>query len=711
MGLFRRGSDDTLRLIERNPTTDPSAVAKHVLVYGKDVAGVTQLFARASDGTVSQLTPGATISPVADNGNRSQIRRGGADVLRFIEIAADPAAVPGKILAYGKNVGGVTQLFTRDDSGAIVQITPHLTATPSGGAASSEVRRDGSEILSIIGRTDDATAIANSDLLYGKIVGSFVQLFARLSDGTVALISEGPLDVTGVTPNQVYRISETGSPVWDGNFPLPQNVQYWEYENGGAGAGGQGLNAWQNGPVGAGAARTPLTGEAGWFPNAASFETGTTPTGAYSTGRQASVVFDTTTGLWSHEGTYSIPVLSDNTDSFYFGTGFVDLTFNPTLAVNNAYVMYTHSINGGRFQLITAKNSIRSTVDTGVTVVAGTYYHIRVTVTNAGLVSCWIKTTFSGTTWSDDSNWGAPTVTLSTNIPSGTGQPVFASYGILKYAGTNSRLFKAGFQLLYHDPAFTPSGNIVAGTGLQAGNAETGIAVDGTAQPSWLAPLRNQEPIQFYAYARGGWIPSASADFGPEQGGTGGNGSATVQALDNNLWGSTNLNTSTPTDGYCFYRTSYSLNLDSYTNPMVVETVLEVPTLSSVAQQFKVTFGLFDQVASTLTRGITIELDSVVNANFQCVVTGPSGTTTVNSGLAAVAGNQYLCRLIITSTSVDFYIVRNGVTALTTPIATIATNIPTVTPALAAGMGIRKLAGATSRNARYGHLLAYQRSA
>lgn len=39
---------------------DPPTQADVVKVYGKDVAGVTQLFALASDGTVSQLTPVAS---------------------------------------------------------------------------------------------------------------------------------------------------------------------------------------------------------------------------------------------------------------------------------------------------------------------------------------------------------------------------------------------------------------------------------------------------------------------------------------------------------------------------------------------------------------------------------------------------------------------------------------------------------------------------
>lgn len=66
----RRAGVELLKLIE---SADPGAVADVAFVYTKDVAGVTQLFAQTSDGTVYQLTPtgfgtGAAISPAAISG-------------------------------------------------------------------------------------------------------------------------------------------------------------------------------------------------------------------------------------------------------------------------------------------------------------------------------------------------------------------------------------------------------------------------------------------------------------------------------------------------------------------------------------------------------------------------------------------------------------------------------------------------------------------
>jgi hypothetical protein len=62
MAIVRRGGAHILKLIESG--ADPAAIADVVQVYSKDDAGIAQLFARSSDGTVHQLTPsgGSSIS-------------------------------------------------------------------------------------------------------------------------------------------------------------------------------------------------------------------------------------------------------------------------------------------------------------------------------------------------------------------------------------------------------------------------------------------------------------------------------------------------------------------------------------------------------------------------------------------------------------------------------------------------------------------------
>lgn len=44
------------RIIALTESSDPAAVANQIVIYSKDVSGVTQFFARLSDGTIVQLT-------------------------------------------------------------------------------------------------------------------------------------------------------------------------------------------------------------------------------------------------------------------------------------------------------------------------------------------------------------------------------------------------------------------------------------------------------------------------------------------------------------------------------------------------------------------------------------------------------------------------------------------------------------------------------
>lgn len=53
--FFRRAGAEIARIIRL--LADPAAEASRMLVYSKDVLGITQLFARSSDGTVHQITP------------------------------------------------------------------------------------------------------------------------------------------------------------------------------------------------------------------------------------------------------------------------------------------------------------------------------------------------------------------------------------------------------------------------------------------------------------------------------------------------------------------------------------------------------------------------------------------------------------------------------------------------------------------------------
>jgi hypothetical protein len=127
-------------------------------------------------------------------------------------------------------------------------------------------------------------------------------------------------------------------------------------------------------------------------------------------------------GVTTLEWRIRVPVLSDATDRFTvmvnLGTG--------TAFPGNAQVgfYYRDDLNGGKWLAASRNSAIETTADTGVAVVAGTWYALRA-VCNAG-----------GTSVSFFVN-GAAAGTITTNIPAAGS----TAYGlaIIKSAGTTSR--------------------------------------------------------------------------------------------------------------------------------------------------------------------------------------------------------------------------------------------------------------------------------
>lgn len=140
--------------------SDPGAVADVGNLYTKDVAGTTELFYQDSAGTVRQLTPGGSTDadaihdnvageidaitekavPIAADvviiedsaaGNaKKKVQLGNipatpGNVLTLAEQGSDPAAEADKGKLYTKENGGTgnTELYYRDDSGQITEIT------------------------------------------------------------------------------------------------------------------------------------------------------------------------------------------------------------------------------------------------------------------------------------------------------------------------------------------------------------------------------------------------------------------------------------------------------------------------------------------------------------------------------------------------------------------------------------------------------------
>lgn len=492
----------------------------------------------------------------------------------------------------------------------------------------------------------------------------------------------------------------TNAPTWYGR------QQYCERENGGAGGPrvisgaltanpGQGLGGWKNSWAGAGTARTVLTGKPSWFSGAASIETGTTTTGSYALtlASDPAMAIGPASGVLTYKGKFQVPALSDGTDTFVIAIGPGDNS-NGKLVVDGVFLRYQYDVNGGRWQLVARDNSSETVDDTGVTVVAGDYIRVMIRVTGDSLAEAWVYVTQTGVgAWSDDGTWSStPHASLSTGIPSGIAREFQCGPAICKTAGTNSRKLNVGRQ----------SVSWVAESGQQPGMVRY---IDENGDTGWTHPQFADDPIVHIAYHRGGWLPSASTDFGIVTSGT--QPAVDAFAQDNGGLGTTRLRTQAVATQYAGLVTACNLVIDSDTDVQVFEAPVAVPTLSTVAQTHRLIAGHFNDYVSAPTRGITVELDSQASANFQCICRGPSGTTTVDSGIPAVAGTYVMVRIVETPTSIAFYVRAFG-TAYGSPVATITTNIPTGVD-LMAGVLFRKSNGTTNVDAYVMYILTYMR--
>jgi len=358
------------------------------------------------------------------------------------------------------------------------------------------------------------------------------------------------------------------------------------------------------------------------------------------------------------------------------------------------FLRYQDNVNSGRWSFVARNNSAEVTADTGVTVATGDYISVMIRITGNSLAQAWVRVIKSGAgAWSDNGIWGSPNATLSTGIPTGMTRAFQCGASILKTAGTTSRALWVGKQYV----------SWVAATGEQPGMVRY---VDETGNSGWTHPQSCDDPIVHMAYHRGAWLPSASTDYGMVTSGT--QPAIDGFAVDNGGIGTTRLRTQSIATQYSGLVTSKNLVLDSDTNVQVFEGVVAVPVLSTGAQKHELIAGHFDDYVAVPTRGMFVSLDSNTDAQFQCVVMGPSGTTTVDSGITAVAGTYYVVRIIERPASIEFYIRANGAAAYGSPVATITTNIPTGIDMMA-GAVFRKSVGTTNVDAYVMYLLSFSR--
>lgn len=190
---------------------------------------------------------------------------------------------------------------------------------------------------------------------------------------------------------------------------------------------------------GAGATVGPTAGTAeAAHPGVANLTTGTTAAGISAVGNsfQSAAAF-AGSSMWTPGAgrlrcgwVIKTPsALSDGTDRYRLRMGFGNGSFAETSPANGAFFEYKDTINGGKWQLVTDKASAESVADSGVTVVASTWYYLEVEINAAGTsVDYYINHLLVGTIATN-----VPTVNLSTNA------------GIAKSVGTTARIFNADY--------------------------------------------------------------------------------------------------------------------------------------------------------------------------------------------------------------------------------------------------------------------------
>ena len=129
-------------------------------------------------------------------------------------------------------------------------------------------------------------------------------------------------------------------------------------------------------------------------------------------------------GAFVYETRIRIPTLSDGTNTFTASTGIANNA--PAFATSDVCFKYTHGTNSGHWTLETKNNSVATTADSGIAVVAGTWYRLRAEINAAGTsITYYIN--------------GSSVGTITTNIPTASGRELCAAMDITKSAGSTAR--------------------------------------------------------------------------------------------------------------------------------------------------------------------------------------------------------------------------------------------------------------------------------
>lgn len=122
---------------------------------------------------------------------------------------------------------------------------------------------------------------------------------------------------------------------------------------------------------------------------------------------------------------FKINTLSAAGGSYVFNIGLGD-TFLPVPAdqANGVYFRYTHSVNSGNWQLVTASSSVRTTTSTGTAVTTG-WHNAQITINAAASSIAYVMD-------------GVSLGTIATNIPTSLVGPIFAAKWVASSVSSNS---------------------------------------------------------------------------------------------------------------------------------------------------------------------------------------------------------------------------------------------------------------------------------
>lgn len=153
--------------------------------------------------------------------------------------------------------------------------------------------------------------------------------------------------------------------------------------------------------------------------------------GMFGTGGVNAWLLSATSHLLIADAMFMAPILSDGVNTWYCRFGYANVLFGTT--THGAYFEYDANVSATG-NLVTSAASVKTSTSTGVTIVAGTWYRVRVVCTNNTRVDLYIAP--EGTPLPL-----VPSCSNTTNIPSGTAQAITPTCGWERTAGTASRFF------------------------------------------------------------------------------------------------------------------------------------------------------------------------------------------------------------------------------------------------------------------------------